>query len=444
MTAAGAVPSLAAVEQALLARWPENRIAPSLERMTALMTALGSPQRAVPVIHVAGTNGKTTTARIIDDLLRAAGLRVGRYTSPHLRTMRERIVVDGAPLDAARFVAAHQRVAPAVAEVDARSPVPLSFFEIVTAMAYVTFADTPVDVAVVEVGLGGRWDATNVAAGEVAVITPIGLDHTELLGPDEVSIAGEKAGIIKPGAVVVLAGQTAPVETVLTGRARDLAATVVRVGRDAQVVSRTPQPEGQLLELRGVSPAYRDLVVTLPLLGRHQAENALTALTAVETFLAPRGALPSAEVIQRTFAQVSSPGRLETVGRNPRVLVDASHNPAGMAVTAAALREAFPGSRVIAVVAALAGKDVAGMLRELTDVVAEVLVTGNGSARSLPPGELADLAVDALGADRVSVFPDLAAALDAARYRAAEQPGRTAVLVTGSVVTAGEALALLT
>jgi len=444
MTGATAVPSLAAVEQALLARWPESRIAPSLERMTALMTALGSPQRAVPVIHVAGTNGKTTTARIIDDLLRAAGLRVGRYTSPHLQTVRERIVVDGEPLDAARFVAAHQRVVPAVAEVDARSPVPLSFFEIVTAMAYVTFADTPVDVAVVEVGLGGRWDATNVADGEVAVITPIGLDHTELLGPDEVSIAGEKAGIIKPGAVVVLAGQTPPVEAVLAGRARELDAAVVRVGRDVQVVSRTPQPEGQLLELRGVSPAYRDLVVPLPLLGRHQAENALTALAAAEAFLAPRGDLPSAEVVRRTLARVSSPGRLETVRTDPRVLVDASHNPAGMAVTAAAVREAFPGTRVIAVVAALAGKDVTGMLGELSDVVTEVLVTRNGSPRSLPPGELADLAADALGADRISVHPDLPAAVDAALQRAAERPGSTAVLVTGSVVTAGEALALLT
>ena len=444
MTGATAVPSLAAVEQALLARWPESRIAPSLERMTALMTALGSPQRAVPVIHVAGTNGKTTTARIIDDLLRAAGLRVGRYTSPHLQTVRERIVVDGEPLDAARFVAAHQRVVPAVAEVDARSPVPLSFFEIVTAMAYVTFADTPVDVAVVEVGLGGRWDATNVADGEVAVITPIGLDHTELLGPDEVSIAGEKAGIIKPGAVVVLAGQTPPVEAVLAGRARELDAAVVRVGRDVQVVSRTPQPEGQLLELRGGSPAYRDLVVPLPLLGRHQAENALTALAAAEAFLAPRGDLPSAEVVRRTLARVSSPGRLETVRTDPRVLVDASHNPAGMAVTAAAVREAFPGTRVIAVVAALAGKDVTGMLGELSDVVTEVLVTRNGSPRSLPPGELADLAADALGADRISVHPDLPAAVDAALQRAAERPGSTAVLVTGSVVTAGEALALLT
>ena len=444
MTGAGVLHSLADVEQALLARWPESRIEPSLQRTTALMATLGSPQRSFPVIHVTGTNGKTTTARVIDDLLREAGLRVGRYTSPHLQTVRERIVVDGEPLDAERFVAAHQRIAAAVAEVDASSPVPLSFFEVVTAMAYVTFADLAVDVAVVEVGLGGTWDATNVADGEVAVITPIGLDHVELLGPDEVSIAREKAGIIKPGAVAVLAGQTPAVDEVLTRRAQDVHASVVHVGGDVQVVWRAAQPHGQRLGLRGASPQYQDLAVYLPLLGRHQAENALTALAAVEAFLGPRGRLPSPEAVRRALAQVRSPGRLETLRTDPHVLVDASHNPAGMAVSTAALREAFPATEFIGVVAVLADKDVAGMLASLSDLVAEVVVTGNGSPRCLPPADLADVAAKTLGRRRVSVVPDLPGALELAVQRATTSPGRAAVLVTGSVVTAGEARALLT
>jgi len=441
-------PSIADVERALLDRWPENQIAPSLERMSALMTALGCPQRSFPVIHVAGTNGKTTTARIIDDLLRAAGLRVGRYTSPHLQRISERIVVDGRPLDDAGFVSAYQRVAPAAAQVDSSSPVPLSFFEIVTAMALVTFADLAVDVAVIEVGLGGTWDATNVVDGEVAVITPIALDHTDLLGPDEVSIAGQKAGIIKRGAVTVLARQTTPVRAVLTDRARALGATVVRVGQDLRVVSRAAQPEGQLLDVQGTSSGYGDLVVFLPLLGVHQADNALTALAATEAFLAPRGLLPSADCVQRTLARVSSPGRLETVRTDPLVLVDASHNPAGMAVSVRALREAFPTTEFLAVVAAAGDKDVRGMLAGLSPLVTDVLVTRNSSPRSLPPDDLAALAAEVLGAERVSTHPDLPSAVTDAVRRAEAGSARlgtdTGVLVTGSVVTAGEARALLT
>ena len=447
MTGTTAGSSLGDVERALLGRWPEGRIAPTLDRMTALMAALGSPQRAFPVVHVTGTNGKTTTARIIGDLLGAAGLRVGRYTSPHLASVRERITVDGEPLDPARFVAAYQLVAPAVATVDASSAVPLSFFEVVTAMAYAAFAELWVDVAVVEVGLGGTWDATNVADGEVAVITPVSLDHTELLGPDEVSIAREKAGIIKPGAVAVLAPQSAPVEAVLSGRAQEQHADVVQVGRDVRVVSRSAQPEGQLLDLQATSAQLRELLVFLPLLGGHQAENALTALAAAEAFLTPRGILLGPEVVRRTLAQVSSPGRLEAVGTQPLVLVDASHNPAGMAATVAALREAFPRTEFLAVVAALEGKDVPGMLRELSAGVTDVLVTRNGSPRSLSPEALTELTREVLGPERVTGCPDLPAAVQEALRRArARPPGRgvrTGVLITGSVVTAGEARTLL-
>ncbi len=430
-----------AVEPELLRRWPESRLEPSLDRIRAVTDALGRPQHAVPVVHVTGTNGKTTTARAVDDLLRGAGLRVGRYTSPHLESVRERIVVDGAPLDEDRFAAAHDRLRPVLARVEDRCG-PLSFFEVVTAMAFLTFAEETLDAVVLEVGMGGTWDATNVADGAVSVVTPIALDHTEYLGPDVAAIAREKAGIVKPGSVAVLADQPPAALAVLLDRAREVGATVRDAGQGVRVLDRVPREDGQLLGLRGEEREHRDLFV--PLLGGHQAGNVATAVTAAEAFLGRTGHRLGTATVRDVLARLRSPGRLETVREVPRVWVDASHNPAGTAATVAAVRELPSVDRLVVVLAVLEGKDADGMLQALGGSADEVLVTENSSPRRLPAPALAARAAAVLGAGRVTLEPALPDALRAALHRATlPGAGRTAVLVTGSVVTAGEARALL-
>ncbi|GAA4733049.1 folylpolyglutamate synthase/dihydrofolate synthase family protein [Modestobacter marinus] len=452
---------LARVEQALLARWPENRLEPSLTRISALVDLLGSPHRAMPVVQVTGTNGKTTTARMIDELLRGFGLRVGRFTSPHLESMRERIVLDGEPLPAERFVEVYDDIAPYVQMVDAGSDVPMSFFEVTVAMAYAAFAEAPVDVAVIEVGMGGTWDATNVADARVAVVTPVSLDHAEYLGPDVATIATEKAGIIKPtaedavlpdgrpdgGVVAVLAHQPAGALEALVRRAIEVDATVAREGTEFGVLERRVAVGGQQVRLQGLGGEYDE--VFLPLFGAHQAQNAAVALAAVEAFLGAGSATgPVAQdVVRESFAAVRSPGRLERVRTSPAVLVDAAHNPAGMAATVEAVRESFDFTRLVGVVGCVQGKDVPGMLAELEGLCAELVVTQNSSPRAIPADELGALAVDVFGADRVSVHPLLTDALESAMELAEAGPddalGGSGVLVTGSVITAGEARALL-
>jgi dihydrofolate synthase / folylpolyglutamate synthase len=438
---------LARVEKELLARWPESRLEPSLTRITALVDVLGSPQRAMPVVHVAGTNGKTTTARMIDELLRGFGLRVGRFTSPHLESIRERIVLDGEPVSAERFVETYDDIAPYVQMVDAAGDIPMSFFEVTVGMAYALFADAPVDVAVVEVGMGGTWDATNVADARVAVVTPVALDHAEYLGPDVGTIAGEKAGIIKRDAIAVLAHQEPAALDTLLRRVVEVEATVAREGTEFGVLDRKIAVGGQLLRLQGLGGEYPE--VFLPLFGAHQAQNAATALAAVEAFLGAGAATGPIEpdTVRAAFAAVRSPGRLERVRTSPTVLVDAAHNPAGMAATVAAIRESFDFTRLIGVVGSVRGKDVEGMLRQLEGICEELVVTQNSSPRAMPADELGALAVDVFGADRVSVSPLLPEALESAIELAEAGPddalGGSGVLVTGSVVTAGEARTLL-
>jgi dihydrofolate synthase/folylpolyglutamate synthase len=449
------------VEQALLARWPENRLDPSLARISALVDLLGSPQRAFPVVQVTGTNGKTTTARMIDELLRGFGLRVGRFTSPHLESMRERIVLDGEPLAADRFVEVYDDIAPYVQMVDAGSDVPMSFFEVMVAMAYAAFADAPVDVAVIEVGMGGTWDATNVADARVAVVTPVSLDHSEYLGPDVATIATEKAGIIKPasgdgvlpdgrpdgGVVAVLAHQPAGALEALVRRAIEVDATVAREGTEFGVLERRVAVGGQQVRLQGLGGEYDE--VYLPLFGAHQAQNAAVALAAVEAFLGAGAAtgVVAQDVVREAFAAVRSPGRLERVRSSPAVLVDAAHNPAGMQATVEAVRESFDFTRLVGVVGCVRGKDVGGMLAALEGLCAELVVTQNSSPRAIPADELGALAVDVFGAERVSVHPRLGEAIEAAIELAEAGPddalGGSGVLVTGSVVTAGEARTLL-
>jgi len=464
------VDRLREVELEIGSRRAEHQIDPTLDRVTALVSLLGDPHRAFPIVHITGTNGKTSTARMIEALLRERGLRTGRFTSPHLVSMRERISIDGQPLSAERFIELYEEVSPYVQLVDEQQPAKLSFFEVLTGMMFAAFADAPVDVAVIEVGMGGRWDATNVGDGAVAVIMPIAMDHMQYLGDTIEEIATEKAGIIKPGAVAVIAQQPVAAAEILLQRAALAGATVAREGFEFGVLTRELAVGGQQLVLKGLRDTYGEIF--LPLFGGHQASNAACALAAVEAFagvsetttnedgstitlgpgLSAEGLNP--DLVRAGFAKATSPGRLDILRRSPTVIADAGHNPAGVAVTVQALTESFNFDKVIGVVAIMEDKDVAGVLDELEPVLSEIVVTTNSSPRGMPAEELAELARDIFGEDRVHVVPRLDEAIEAAVALADESDaalagaaggglGTTAVLVTGSVVTAGDAQLLL-
>ncbi|MAS54352.1 MAG: dihydrofolate synthase [Pimelobacter sp.] len=453
MSAAPAVPdaprlaeTYAEVEDALLSRWPESRLEPSLDRIRAFCEVLGDPQHSFRSIHLTGTNGKTSTSRMIDTLLRALELRTGRFTSPHVERMSERISIDGEPLGDEEFVRAFNDVAPYTHLVDSDQPFPLSFFETVVAMAYAAFADAPVDVAVVEVGMGGTWDATNVIDADVAVVLPVSVDHTSYLGENPGAIAREKAGIIKPDSIVVMAEQPLDAATVLLERAQEVGATVAREGLEFGVVSRVAAVGGQVVTLQGLRGRYDE--VFLPLFGAHQAQNAAVALAAVEAFAGD--AELDDELVRAAFAEVTSPGRLEVIRRSPTIVLDAAHNPAGARATAAALEDSFQFAPLIGVVGVMADKDHEGVLAAFEPHLAHVICTQSSTERALPAQALAEAALDVFDEDRVTVVPDLAAAIEAAATLAeageafGSPLGSGAVLVTGSVVTVGEARSLLT
>jgi dihydrofolate synthase/folylpolyglutamate synthase len=435
------------VEERLLARWGESKIGPSRHRIDRLMDVLGQPQRSYRAIHLTGTNGKTSTARMVDELLRGFGLRTGRYTSPHLNDMTERIVLDGEPVADRVLADAYFEIEPYLEMVDDASDIKMTFFEAFTGLALAIFADAPVDVAVVEVGLGGAWDATNVLDAGVAVITPIGLDHTELLGETVAEIAAEKAGIITAGASAILAAQPIEAAAELIRRATEVGAAVAREGLEFGVLDRRLAVGGQVLRMQGLGGVYDE--VFLPLHGAYQAQNAACALAAVEAFFgagAQSGPL-DADIVRAAFAAVRSPGRLEALRSAPTVLVDSSHNPAGMRATVQALEESFDFRQLIGVVAMLAGKDVRSALEILEPVLDEVVIAQNSSTRAVPADALAAIAVDVFGADRVTVEPRMDDAIETA-VRLAEDNADgvlagAGVLVTGSVVTAGEARMLL-
>ncbi|MEV6109872.1 folylpolyglutamate synthase/dihydrofolate synthase family protein [Streptomyces sp. NPDC051940] len=440
------VEALKEIEAELATRWPETKLDPSLVRIETLMDVLGHPQRSYPSIHITGTNGKTSTARMIEALLTAFELRTGRYTSPHVQSYTERISLDGAPISYEKFIETYQDIKPYVDMVDGQQEHRLSFFEFLTGMAYAAFADAPVDVAVVEVGMGGSWDATNVIDAAVAVVTPISLDHTDRLGTTPGEIAVEKAGIIKKDATVVLAQQPVDAAQVLLKRAVEVDATVAREGMEFGVLTREVAVGGQMLTLRGLGGEYPD--VFLPLHGEHMAHNAAVALAAVEAFFGIGSAHSRTldnDTVRRAFASVVSPGRMEVVRRSPTVILDAAHNPAGGRAAAAAVQEAFGFSRLVGVVGVSEGKDVRGLLEALEPVLAEVVVTRNTSHRGMDVDALAALAVEVFGEERVQVEPRLDDALEAA-ITLAEEEGEysgAGVLVTGSVITVGEARLLL-
>jgi dihydrofolate synthase / folylpolyglutamate synthase len=432
---------LARVEKALAGRFP-HRMLPDLARMTDLVDLMGQPQRAYPAIHITGTNGKTSTARMIDALLRGFGLRPGRYTSPHLVSLTERISVDGEPIDAEAFARAYDEVAPYVEIVDGRHPERVTFFELLTAMAFAAFADAPVDVAVVEVGMGGGWDATNVLQAAVDVIMPVAFDHREL-GDTLAAVAGEKAGIIDPGATLIMAQQPLEAAEVILRRCDEVGAVAVPEGLEFGVLERRVALGGQMITLRGIGGVYEELF--LPLHGQHQAHNAACALVAVEAFLGGGREPLDGGIVRAAFAGADSPGRLEVVRRSPTVLLDGAHNVAGAQSLAAALGEAFTFHRLVGVVAMLADKDAAGILEALEPTLDAVVVTQSTSPRAMPADDLAAVAVDVFGADRVEVAPRLDDALDAG-VRLAEEDGELSgagVVVTGSLVTVGEARRLL-
>ena len=436
------------IEAEILARAPESDVDPSLDQITAVMQLLGDPQKTFPVIHLTGTNGKTSTTRMIEALLRELGLTTGRFTSPHLHSFRERIAIGGEPISAERLIEIYDQVLPFVEIVDALAVAEggsrLNFFMMSVVLAYAAFADSPVDVAVVEVGLGGRWDGTNVADGQVAVVLPVAIDHQRLLGSTVEEIATEKSGIIKAGAIAVSSIQDADVAAILVDRAEEVGARIVFEANDFGVTGREVALGGQQLSFRGLAGDYDE--VFLPLHGEHQASNAATALAAVEAFVGGGEQRLDPDVVRAAFAGVTSPGRLEVVRRSPTVLVDAAHNPAGMLALRAALEDAFTFTRLVGVVAIFEDKDAEAMLEILESAIDHVVITRNTSPRSMSPTRLGEIAVDLFGEDRVTVVRDLPDALDRAATIAESEGGSgigAGVIVTGSVVTAADARMLL-
>ena len=430
-----------AIEQALLARWPEVRISPTTERIAALVDILGSPQLTYPTIHVGGTNGKTTTSRMIDSLLFAHGLRTGRFTSPHLETYRERIAINGEPIDPKDLIFAYNDIAAYLDLIDTKFNNPISFFEAVTALGFVAFAEHPVDVAVIEVGMGGEWDATNVIDADVSVLMPIGFDHMEYLGHTLHEIAATKAGIIKEGGFIVLAQQEPEAAKELIRKAAEVGADVVREGIEYCVASRAVAVGGQLITITGLHDTYGDIF--LPLHGKHQAANAASALVAVEAFFGDQPL--DIDAVRAGFAAVTSPGRCEVVHRDPTIILDAAHNPHGAKALAETLAHEFNFDEIIAVVGVFGDKDATGILQELEQIVDHVIVTQSSSTRAMSSGELEKIASTVFGPDRVCEVCDLYAAIDSAVTDATRplSEDTIGIIVTGSVVTVGEARSYL-
>jgi len=429
------------IETKLLARWPETRIEPTLERIAALVDVLGSPQLTYPTIHIGGTNGKTTTSRMIDSLLFEMGLRTGRFTSPHLETYLERISINGQNIDPKAMIFSYHDIAAYLDLMDSKFEHPISFFEAMTALAFVAFAEHPIDVGVIEVGMGGEWDATNVVDADVSVIMPINLDHTEYLGETLTEIAQTKAGIIKESGFVVLAQQEPEAAKELLKRAAAMGADVAREGVEYSVLSRSLAVGGQLLTIQGASDTYEDIF--LPLHGKHQASNAAAALVAVEAFFGDQEL--DIEAVRAGFANVTSPGRCEVVHRDPTIILDAAHNPHGAAAIAETVQSEFTFDEVIGVVAPMGDKDIHGILLELEQVMDSIIVTANSSSRSTPVDKLEKIAIEIFGAERVFSDENLEKALERA-IKDTVRPlsdDTIGILVTGSVVTVGEARSYL-
>lgn len=432
-----------AVYDALIARVGEGSPRPRLAPTRRTVELLGDPHRAAPVIHITGTNGKTSTSRMIESLLRASGLRTGLLTSPHLERFTERIRIDGAPITDEAVARNWDEILPFLAIVDAElegaGDEPLTYFEALTVLAFACFADAPVDVVVLEVGMGGEWDSTNVADGQVAVFTPIDLDHQSRLGNTIVEIARTKSGIIKPMAAVVSAKQRAEALEVLEEAAELTESTLAVEGDAFDVLESRVAVGGQLVTIRGLAGEYRDFA--LPIFGRHQAENAAVAIAAVEAFIGGGAVRLADEVVEAGLAGAVSPGRFQAIAAEPTVIVDAAHNPHGARALVDALDEYFDFDDIVFVFGVLADKDADGMVEELARANGTFIVTTSHSERARDVHELAGIVATHVGADRVQAVARLDDALDEARAWAADAPKR-AVVVTGSIVLVGEAMSI--
>lgn len=430
-----------AVYAALLERQGERWVQPRVERTARVLELLDDPQRTYRVVHVTGTNGKTSTSRLIESLIRAHGLRTGLFTSPHLERFTERIMIDGAPVADAAVADAWDEITPFVdlvdAELEAAGEARLTFFELLTVLGFVAFADAPIDVLVLEVGMGGSWDSTNTADGDVAVFTPIDLDHADRLGDTIRQIAQVKAGIIKTGAAVVSARQDAAAAEVLRAAAAERDATIAFEGEEFSLAEHRLAVGGQLVSVRGLAGVYEDEY--LPLYGAHQAQNAALAIAAVESLIGGGAQAIAPDVLTEGLSEATSPGRLHLVGANPTVIVDAAHNPHGARALSAALAESFAFDEWGVVLGVLADKDAAGIVAELAPRASHVFATAPDSERASDADRIADLA-EAHGL-AVTVHPDVTDAAEAARAWASASD-RRAVVIAGSVILAGEAVAL--
>ena len=429
------------IEQSLMARIPEHKLRPRLEPTRRAVELLGDPQKSYRVVHITGTNGKTSTSRIIERILREHGLRTGRFTSPHLINLNERIALDGEPIDNEILYEVFKDIEPVLDMVDQelldQGESRLTFFEALAVLAFAAFADAPIDVLVLEVGMGGAWDSTNVADGDVAVFTPIDLDHQERLGETITEIAETKSGIIKSGAAVVSAVQTQEALEVLEKVSSEIGDTFRILGQDFTVTEYIESEAGITFSVEGLAGKYENLFI--PLHGAYQAANAAVAIAAVEEFIGGATAPISDLILRPALADVSSPGRLQVVSKSPRIILDAAHNPHGAFSLASALTDSFGLPHVVGVVSILGEKDAEGILTHLEKVMAEIIVTKSTSVRASSTDELAVIARKVFGDDRVSVEEDFREALSLAEVKLPPTPN-SAIVVTGTVSLIGDVL----
>ena len=423
------------VMSALASRWPENKINPSLDRIKLLLDYLGNPQDGLKAIHIAGTNGKTSTSRMIERLLRSLDLRTGLYTSPHLVHPRERISIDGEPISVKNFEEVFSQVEPFLEIVDEKIPGgSVTFFEVLTAMAFVSFSDTPVDVISLEVGMGGRWDATNVLTPMVSVITPIDLDHQEYLGNTIEKIALEKAGIIKENIPVIVSNQSKDAAKIILAKAMENNSPIMREGIELDVLERSVGIGGQQLTIANPYGTHSELF--LPLFGKHQASNAAVSLTAVEAFLDRQ---IDHDLVQEAFAEFSSPGRLQILKRNPTIVIDAAHNPAGIRATKQGITESFQFDNLILILAFMGDKDVDQILEELKGFAQVVILTQTNSIRALSVVDLAKKVKNiSQFATRIESSDNSSEAIKLAMNLAKDLGNSAGIIALGSVVLAGE------
>jgi dihydrofolate synthase / folylpolyglutamate synthase len=413
-------------------RQPESMPEPSLDRIRALADLMADPQLTYPSVHVTGTNGKTTTARLVTALACAHGLTTGTFISPHVTSVTERISVCDQPISHEAFAEEYEHLMPFLERVDGLGS-PVTYFEALTALAYLWFADKPVALGVFEVGMGGAWDATNLIRSDVAVLCPIGLDHVEYLGPTLEDIAEEKAGIIKEGRTAVVREQRPGALALIERRCKEVEATMLLEGRDFEVTSWSQGVGGQALEVRSLHANYEDLF--LPLFGEHAARNAAASVAACETLL---GKPLGDDAVRHTLGAATSPGRLEVVSRRPLVVLDGAHNPDAAAALASALAESFHWNRLHLVMAMFEDKDVetvAGVIAPLAD---RAYVTVNSSPRSAPAERVAT-ALRKAGLAEVERFDSVGEAVAAARETAGPDD---LILVTGSFYTVADARSL--